>query len=84
MGINVGATDYNDFKVIIDNLPTKIKVVYYKYISGQGFFAIAVTEDLSSVIGVSQSNLPSSFGTDFPNAISVSTSFTTPGNFNAV
>lgn len=70
MGIKFSGQNYSDFQTVIANSPFKIGKVYYYYSSGQGFFATAISEDFSSgIIEFGQNTQPSTFNSDYPNAI---------------
>lgn len=74
MGVNIQCASYDDFKAVLGGLPGKIGVVYYRFVSGAGFFAVGMTADFRSAVGVAQSTLPSTFSTDYPNAIQLADS----------
>jgi len=85
MGMTAQCISYADFQLVVDSLPSKIGNVYYKFTSGGGFFVTAVTIDLSSAVSGSESTLPSSFATDYPNAIQLSATAPMIGsNFNLI
>ncbi len=81
--ISISVTSYSDFQTVITSLPFKIGNFYYKFTSGGGFFAVAYSADFNGVISVSQSLLPSTLSTDYPNAIQLTDTAPVLGsNFN--
>lgn len=82
MSLNIQCISYDDFKLVVNSLPDKVGNVYYKFTVGGGFFVVALSVELSFAVGGSQSTLPTSFATDFPNAIQLTdTAPTTLSNF---
>lgn len=81
MGIKYTAQNYADFQTVAANAPFRIGSVYYASTSG-GFFAIALAADFSSWLYVSQSTVPPSFATDYPNAIQLTIAPVAGSNFD--
>jgi hypothetical protein len=75
MGINIGVIGYSDFKIVVNSLPEKVNLVYYHNNPSGGFFVVAITQHSNYVIGASDNpGIPSTFNTDFPNAIALNSS----------
>jgi hypothetical protein len=68
MGVNMFFNNYVDFPPAVARTPEK-GVVYWFFSAGQGFFATFVSTCGHWMIGTSGNEKPSSFDTDFPDAI---------------
>lgn len=81
MSVQIRLASYNDFKTMVDSLPVK-GTVYYSEISATGsFWVVFLAGDFNFLVGAGFAlPAPSTFATDYPNAIALTDSSISVGN----